>query len=166
MPEDCNRKLPKGAKKRIAVTIINGMKPQTIGRALGIGVRIAGRAAGERLAGPSAPAPALRPGQGSIAGKASAAGQTAGRASRGVAKGVGGFLRPFGRVGGILWLEVTGVFFLLPVLVFAPRMWQTRASWDHGPDHRTFVASAIVVVVFLYLGVTSFWRAHRRSAAR
>ncbi len=160
MPDGCNRKLPKGTKNRIAVTIINGMKPQTVGRVMGIGVRVAGRAAGRCIAGPPPQVEATRQAQ------ALAAGQAAGRASRGVAKGLGGFLRPFGRVGGILWLEVTGVFFLLPVLVFAPRMWQTRACWEHGPDHRTFVSSAIVVVVFLYLGVTSFWRAHRRSAAQ
>ncbi len=79
-----------------------------------------------------------------------------------VSQGVGGFLRPFRRVGGILWLEVTGVFFLLPVLVFAPTVWRTRLSWAHGPDHRTFVASAIVIVVFFYLGVTSFLRARRK----
>jgi hypothetical protein len=75
---------------------------------------------------------------------------------------VGGFLRPFRRVGGILWLEITGVFFLLPVLVFAPTVWRTHYSWAHGPDHRTFIVSAIVVAVFLYLGVTSFLRARRR----
>ncbi|MGB6722591.1 MAG: hypothetical protein WBE72_17470, partial [Terracidiphilus sp.] len=95
-----------------------------------------------------------------------AAAQRAGRASArtggGVAKGVGGFLRPFRRVGGILWLEVTGVFFLLPVLAFAPTLWRTRLSYAHGPDHRTFWASALVVVVFLYLGLSSFWRARRR----
>jgi hypothetical protein len=81
---------------------------------------------------------------------------------QGVAKGVGGFLRPFRRVGGILWLEVTGVFFLLPVVVFGPTVWRTRLSWAHGPDHRTFVVSTLVVVVFLYLGITSFWRARRK----
>jgi hypothetical protein len=80
----------------------------------------------------------------------------------GVARGLGGFLRPFRRVGGILWLEVTGVFFLLPVIVFAPNLWRMRASWAHGPDHRSFLVTALVVVVFLYLGVTSFWRARRR----
>jgi hypothetical protein len=80
-----------------------------------------------------------------------------------VVKGVGGFLRPFGRVGGIVWLEVTGVFFLLPVIVFMPMVWRTRMSWAHGPDHRTFLSSAIVVVVFLYLGISSFWRARKRS---
>ena len=64
--------------------------------------------------------------------------------------------------GGILWLEVTGVFYLLPVLVFTPTLWRTRSSFAHGPDHRTFVASAIVIVIFFYLGVSSFWRARRK----
>jgi len=80
----------------------------------------------------------------------------------GIARGVGGFLKPFRRVGGILWLEVTGVFFLLPVVVFAPNLWRMRASWAHGPDHRMFLITALVVAVFFYLGVSSFWRAHRR----
>jgi type VI protein secretion system component VasK len=75
---------------------------------------------------------------------------------------VGGFLRPFKRIGGILWLEVTGVFFLLPVIVFTPNLWRMRASWAHGPDHRMFLTTAAVVAVFLYLGVSSFWRARRR----
>jgi hypothetical protein len=65
-------------------------------------------------------------------------------------------------VGGILWLEVTGVFFLLPVLVFAPNLWRMRANWAHGPDHSKFLVTALVVVVFFYLGVSSFWRAHRK----
>lgn len=77
-------------------------------------------------------------------------------------RGLAGFFKPFQRVGGKVWLEVTGVFFLLPVLVFAPTLWRTRFSYAHGPDHRTFISSAIVVVLFAYLGVTSFWRAHRK----
>jgi hypothetical protein len=146
------------------------MKPESIGRTLGIGLRVAGRVAGRRLAGEQQPAthqaaapspapaqaPATRPVQ-----TAPAARKTAIR-SGSVAQGVGGLLRPFRRVGGILWLEVTGVFFLLPVLVFVPTMWRTRASWAHGPDHRTFVVSAVVVAVFLYLGITSFLRARRK----
>jgi type VI protein secretion system component VasK len=75
---------------------------------------------------------------------------------------MGGFFRPFQRVGSIIWLEVTGVFFLLPVVVFTPNLWRMRASWAAGPDHRMFLITAGVVVVFLYLGVTSFWRARRK----
>jgi hypothetical protein len=146
------------------------MKPQTIGRALGIGLRVAGRMAGQRIMGP-AQASTAQPVAGNAVTQPNAArtagqisGQVSARTGRGVAQGVGGFLRPFRRVGGILWLEVTGVFFLLPVIVFAPAVWRTRLSWAHGPDHRTFVAAVIVVLVFLYLGVSSFWRANRRSA--
>lgn len=143
------------------------MKPQTIGRVLGVGLRIAGRMAGQHMAAraqTAASAPPRRP----ItidAEQTRAAGRVAGQASRGVARGVGGFLRPFGRVGGIIWLEVTGVFFLLPVIVFTPNLWRMRASVIQGPDHRTFLITAGVVVVFLYLGVTSFWRAHKRGRA-
>jgi hypothetical protein len=138
------------------------MRPQSIGRVLGIGVRIAGRAAGQAIAGESArvPAPPVQPASPvSPAERGRAAGQTA----RGVSRGVSGFFRPFRTVGGKILLEVLGVFFLLPVLVFLPVLWRTRDSWQHGPDHRTFLSAAVVVVVFLYLGISSFWRARRRS---
>jgi hypothetical protein len=146
--------------------MIDEMKPQRIGRILGTGLRVAGRIAGEQMAARarSAAAPVAQPAA-SAGVRGQAAGQVAGQAARGVARGVGGFLRPFRRVGGTLWLEVTGVFFLLPVIVFAPNLWRLRASYLHGPDHRTFLVTAGVVVVFLYLGVSSFWRAHKRSAS-
>jgi hypothetical protein len=155
-----------------------------IGRALGVGVRVAGRMAGQFLEGrpqPAAAAPQLHQGppvagsqaqsynhQNRAAGQAAAratiqTGQFVGQASRSVSRGVGGFLRPFRRVGGILWLEVTGVFFLLPVVVFAPSLWREAVAYPHTGDHRTLWVTAGVVTVFLYLGVSSFWRAHRRS---
>jgi hypothetical protein len=162
---------------RIAATMIDGMKPEYIGRVLGTGVRVAGRVAAQRMAsGSSAPAgepqvqagtrvqsgqvtEAVRQGTEAVERAARSAAQT----SRGVAKGLRGFVTPFRRAGGILWLQVTGAFFLLPALVFAPTVWRTRASWAAGPDHKTFLASAIVVTLFLYFGVSSFWRAGRRA---
>ena len=126
---------------------------------MGIGLRVAGRIAEERAAASvegEASAPA-RP-----AASTASQGRAAGQAARGVARGVGGFLRPFRRVGGILWLEVTGVFFFLPVVVFAPTLWRVRASWLQGPDHRTFLVTAGVMAVFFYLSVSSFWRARRK----
>jgi len=147
-----------------------------IGRALGIGVRVAGRMAGQLLAAHAQPAATPQvhqaaPFAGSKAQSSNdqnrAAGQAAARAtvqaSRSVSRGVGGFLRPFRRVGGILWLEITGVFFLLPVVVFAPLLWREAVAYPHTSDHRTLWVTAGVVAVFLYLGVSSFWRAHRRS---
>jgi hypothetical protein len=144
------------------------MKPHSIGRVLGIGLRVAGRVAGQHVAGgaqAAASAPAAN-----VSGRQPVdtvaqgltTGRTAGQAARGVARGVGGFLQPFRRVGGIVWLEVTGVFFFLPVLVFAPTLWRVKGSYLRGPDHGTFLLTAGIMALFLYLGVSSFWRAWRR----
>jgi hypothetical protein len=155
-----------------------------IGRALGIGVRVAGRIVVQQLSPPAQSAAASQMHQAAplagsqiqnsnepirAASQAAAratvqAGQSVGHASRSVSRGMGGFLRPFSRVGGILWLEVTGVFFLIFVPVFAWRgIWPARASYAHGPDHWRFLVFTSLALVFLYLGVSSFWRANRRS---
>jgi hypothetical protein len=139
------------------------MKPHSIGRAMGIGLRIAGRIAGQHMAASASPA-------NSSAGNAPArppVTHAQGRAAGGVARGIGGFLRPFRRVGSIVWLEVMGVFFFLFVLVFGQALWRTRASYAHsqdalGKDHGTFLLSAAFMLVFLYLSISSFWRARRK----
>ncbi len=140
------------------------MKPQTIGRVLGVGLRVAGRMAGQRIAG-SAPAAATRAVtvdglRGTSSGRAT--GRTAGRATGSLTRGIGGFLRPFRRIGNILFLEVVGVFFLIFVLVFGQMAWRTRASCMHGADHLRFVVATAVMLLFLYLTVSSFWRARRK----
>ena len=134
------------------------MKPESIGRVLGIGLRVAGRVASQRMAGEPRPSshPAPRPAD------AAPRARQAAHKTRGVARGFAGFLKPFRTVGGKIWLEVTGAFFLLPVLAFTPVLWHARASWQHGPDHRTFLSAAVIIVIFLYLGITSFWRVARR----
>ena len=117
---------------------------------------------GEPTRGSDPPQAAAPEARASSSGRAAGPAHAAGQATRGVARGLGGFFKPFRSVGGKIWLEVTGVFFLLPVLVFAPVMWRARASWQHGPDHRTFLSAAVIIAIFLYLGVSSFWRATRR----
>ena len=84
------------------------------------------------------------------------------KVGRAAQQGVGGFFRSIKRAGGIVMLQVVGCFFFLPVLAFAPKLWQTRACWKSGPDHSTFLVTAIFVAVFSYLGVTSFLRAARK----
>jgi hypothetical protein len=130
------------------------MKPQTIGRALGIGVRVAGRIAGQRI---NASAQAA-----TVAPRAEIRAEVLGKATGNVKRGVGGFLRPFRRVGGILWLEVTGTFFLLFALIFAQSLWRVRASYAQGPEHNRFLVAGVMVALFLYLSVSSFWRARKR----
>ncbi len=166
------------------------MRARRIGRTLGIGVRVFARVATGRVAephraeqrvgtvaqpaatraqAPQAAAGSDAPNRIGVAGKATArtavqASQSLGQAGQNVTHGVGGFLRPFRRVGGILWLEVTGVFFLLPVVVFAPALWREIAAYHHTSDHKTLYLIAGIMAVFLYLGVSSFWRAHKRAA--
>jgi hypothetical protein len=150
------------------------MYPRNIGRALGISVRVAGRIAGQRIAVaaqpvPSAPRVDINSARAHSAVAASSpttraqpqartTSRTAAQTSRGLSAGISGFLRPFSRIGGIVWLEVTGSFFLLFAAVFALRLWQ---NWSGiGAISRDFAIGA--AVVFLYLGVTSFWRARRK----
>ena len=156
-----DRTLPDSGTATAAATIITKMKAQTIGRALGIGLRVAGRVAGQRIAAGGVAAPvAGKPVRGPVAGptKGKAAGVVAGS----VVRGVGGFLRPFRRVGGVLWLEVTGAFFCVFALAAGLSMGRTRPSHFYGPYDKNFLAAAVILVVFSYLGASSFWRARRR----
>lgn len=143
------------------------VKPERIGRVLGIGVRVAGRVAGERLAGAAQSSGAAQAG-GQKAGQDAASNATRAQvsakapATKRLARGMGGFLRPFARVGGALWLEVTGVFFLLFALVFGRAMWWMRADALHGPEHWKFLGSGAMVAAFVYLAASSFWRARKK----
>lgn len=145
---------------------------------MGISFRIAGKLAGQRLAG-SVPG-AAHPATGSTARQRPpvtiegvinqvttpeqrrAAGRTAGRATGSVARGVSGFFRPFRRLGGIIFLEVAGVFFFVFVLVFGQMVYRLRASAMAGPDHQKFLVATALLAVFLYLSVSSFWRARHK----
>ncbi len=160
------------------------MKPEDIGRRFGIGVRVAGRIAKQRVEGGSAEARATVPTTGTVTSAPSpdAArnnvrnnaqpatwprvtrehGKTAGRAARAAGRGVGGFLRPFRRVGGILWLEVTGFFFGLFAVAFGFGAWRARLSYAAGPQHTQFLIAVGLTVVFAYLSVSAFWRAGRK----
>jgi len=142
--------------------MIDGMKPQTVGRVLGVGLRVAGRVAGQRLAASGSSSAGVAQAQGDTRARARQAGATTVRVGGGVARGVGGFLRPFRRVGGIVFLQVTGGFFFLFALVFGAATWRLHSDYAHGPAHTKFLAAAGMAVVFLYLGLSSFWRANRR----
>jgi hypothetical protein len=136
------------------------MKPWKIGRTLGTGLRVAGRIAGQRLAAGAGKAEAPPAAVAEVGADVQT--RAAGPVASNLARGVGSLLRPFRRVGGIVWLEVTGVFFLLFVPVFAQALWRMKNSYAHGPGHQKFLVSATMMAVFLYLGLSSFWRARRR----
>lgn len=67
----------------------------------------------------------------------------------------------------LLWLEITGLFFVVFALVGAAAAWreyQAYVAGSAGPG-RT-VGAALFCLTFAYFGVTSFWKARRGSRRR
>ena len=70
---------------------------------------------------------------------------------------------PFAHASGVLWLEVTGLFFALFGIFFAQGAWRLRHTWHSGPSHARLLVYAAVAVVFLYFAFSSFYRARRKE---
>ena len=72
-----------------------------------------------------------------------------------------------GRVVHRIWLEVTGVFFVVFALVGGMAAWREYPVYRAGrADLFHLLAPALFSVLFTWFGVTSFWRAHRKSRSR
>ena len=69
--------------------------------------------------------------------------------------------RPFAHASGVLWLQVTGVFFAMFTLFFVVHASQLYkvAGWHD----RHVIAYGAFAVLFAWFAVTSFWRAHKRQ---
>jgi hypothetical protein len=78
--------------------------------------------------------------------------------------------RPFVRLSGVLWLEVSGVFFGVFALLALGYLWKLRGAWHAGAadasDHRSWMGAVIMLVLFGYFCVSSFVRARRRERRR
>ncbi len=73
-------------------------------------------------------------------------------------------LRHFGRVLHLLWLEITGVFFLFFALAGGLAFWREFQKWQSGKaGPGKMVLAACFAGVFLWFGVSSFYRAKTRS---
>jgi hypothetical protein len=163
------------------------------GRALGYGARHAIKAvasavdaaAAESPAKKSAPAAVARPqaaaqpqiltpGAPRAATKVAGVAAQARSTSKGVKRGTKRFGEavwgPFVRLSGVLWLEVTGVFFGIFALVAAGAIWKFRGDWHstatNGEGHQTLLAAVVMLVVFGYFCLSSFMRAKRRERKR
>jgi hypothetical protein len=77
--------------------------------------------------------------------------------------------RPFVKLSGVLWLEMTGSFFALFALFAAQSTWAHRADLHqtalNHTAHQHFLVSCGVTLGFAYFSVSSFLRARRRSRA-
>lgn len=167
-----------------------------LGRKLGIGTRLAAKIIGEKLDAATAPVPgnaqkpsattampaavsqaasnaartvektasAARSTLYSKAPQYQAKGRSLARGSRRFGEAIWG---PFVHAGGVLWLEVTGVFFALFAIFFAQSAWKMRASLHtSGADHEHLLIYIAVFVVFAYFSLSSFMRAGRKSRKR
>jgi hypothetical protein len=77
---------------------------------------------------------------------------------------------PFVRLSGVLWLEVSGVFFGLVALWALGFGWKVRDAWSptaaNAANHHKFVAAVLMLALFGYFCVSSFVRARRRERRR
>jgi hypothetical protein len=90
---------------------------------------------------------------------------------RGVARGSKRFGEavwgPFVRLSGVLWLEVTGVFFGLFAMFALGTAWKLRGAWRTGAaDHRQLLVAGGMGLLFSFLCVDGFVRARRREKRR
>jgi len=166
------------------------------GRALGIGARAAAKTLvtavdaatapnpsaqktgpAQSSATPPNPARAERISQPSGAGVAQQAARKATQArqtGQGLVRGTRLFgeaaWKPFVKLSGVLWLELTGVFFGLFALFGAGWAWKLRGNMHETATnhdaHAQFVVCVAVTVVFGYFLVSSFIRASRRGRGR
>jgi hypothetical protein len=77
---------------------------------------------------------------------------------------------PFVRLSGVLWLEVSGVFFGIFALFAALAVWRLREAWrltaTNASTHRSFEGAVVMLAVFGYFCISSFMRARRRERRR
>lgn len=133
------------------------MKPDSLGRKLGVGVRVASGMLRDRAGQTAetvqhnAPAYAAR-GANIIAGTR--------KGTKRFGEAIWG---PFVHAGGVLWLEITGLFFALFGLFFAQGVYRLRADWRSGPNHPRLLIYAVIAIVFFYFSASSFYRARRKQ---
>lgn len=84
------------------------------------------------------------------------------RIFRGIYSGVSTAWRSISRVLHLLFLQIVGLVFCLFAVSMAvriPRAYRERLA---GSGTQEFYLLSILSVVFLWFGLTSFWRARRR----
>jgi hypothetical protein len=146
------------------------MEPKKVGRALGIGARVASNMVRQRLAqaaaAPSTPVTAAipRPPEPAPPPRYVVPGPSKTATAKRGAKAFGqAILGPFTHAGSILWLEITGLFFALFALFFVQSVYRVRTAWRQGPEHAHLLLYCILAVGFGWFSVSSFTRAYRKN---
>jgi hypothetical protein len=150
------------------------MEPKKVGRTLGIGVRVASNMLRERVERAAASAPATAPaGNGrpaaapaATSGRSVPVGNRVAAAKRGAKAFGNALLGPFTHAGGVLWLEITGLFFALFALFFVQSVYRVHTAWRHGPEHSHLLLYCAMAFIFAWFSVSSFAKAYRKSKRR
>jgi hypothetical protein len=133
------------------------MEPDRFGRKLGVGVRVASGMIRDRASQTAH----------SMQQEAPVYIERGTEQARSVARGTKKFGQsiwgPFAHAGGVLWLEITGLFFAIFGLFFAQNAYRLRHAWYSGSDHPRFLLYTSVTLVFFYFAFSSFYRARRRE---
>jgi hypothetical protein len=149
----------------------NGMEPNSFGKKLGIGVRVAGNIARERAAEaarragarprvevPPRPVTEMHT---ELKQRGRTMGQGLGRGAKSFGRS---FFGPLAHAGSVLWLEITGCFFALFAAFFAQNVYHLRGQYVVGEQHQKFVLYVVLTILFLYFSASSFIRARRKAA--
>jgi len=139
-----------------------------LGRKFGIGVRLASRMLLDRAAQGNPPPTATdvaTPAQQTVSSTQvyAARGKAVVKGSRKFGESV---WKPFVHAGGVLWLEVTGLFFGIFTLFFGVNTYKLRNQWAIGPDHQRFLVYTVVTLAFAYFTFSSFYRARKKEKLR
>jgi hypothetical protein len=87
------------------------------------------------------------------------------RMFRGVRSGVSGFLKPVLAALRVLFLEVSGFIFLcFSVIIVSAFIRECRKYAMHQAGLERVVLAGAVGAMFLYFGVSSFWRARQKRS--
>ncbi len=158
------------------------MAAESVGRKLGIGLRLATKAIQQRVTQPSVArtagqsqsspggSPAAYRYQGTLAQAATDAVRTAVKAPT-LAQGVGRGAKRFGQAiwgpmahtGSVLSLEISGLFFGLFTLFFGQNLYRMRSAYRSGPEHTHFVVYSMFTLIFAWFAVSNFYQARRKE---
>ena len=73
-------------------------------------------------------------------------------------------LSHFGRVFHLLWLEVTGFFFLALAIIGGAALFEQYPKYEAGKvSGMRLVLAACFMLLFAYFGITSFLRTRKKS---
>jgi len=100
-------------------------------------------------------------------GKARASGELASGRPQSIARGVHaagkGFFARVWRAVHALFLQVTGLFFLLIACAAMPSVYKAWATHKLGDSFTRPVVTSLFCLMFFYFALSSFWRAARKS---